>query len=105
MKLDEKLQKKQYDQIWQEYCGFIDLSLSSFMEIQNRLMLEQIDLYSQCELGKRIMKGKKPGSVEAFRKMVPLTTYGDYADLLLPKIESVLPAKPLLWIETTWEGS
>jgi hypothetical protein len=105
MRLDEKLQKKQYDQIWQEYCGFLDLSLPQYMEIQNRLMLEQIELYSNCELGRRIMNGKKPATVDEFRKIVPLTTYEDYADLLLPKVESALPAKPLLWIETTWEGA
>jgi len=105
MNLDQQLKDKQYDQIWQQYCGFLDLTKSQYMEIQNRLMLEQIELYSNCELGKRIMKGKKPASVDEFRNMVPLTTYEDYADLLLPKVESALPAKPLLWIETTWEGA
>jgi hypothetical protein len=107
MNLDEKLQNRQYDQIWQEYCGFLDLNLPQYMEIQNRLMMEQIELYANCELGRRIMKikGEKPRSVDEFRKQVPLTTYEDYADLLLPKVESALPAKPLLWIETTWEGA
>ncbi len=104
MTLDEKLQNKQYDQIWQEYCGFLDLSLPDYMDIQKRLLLEQIELYSNCELGRRIMKGKKPATVDEFRRIVPLTTYEDYADLLLPKVETALPAKPLLWIETTWEG-
>jgi hypothetical protein len=105
MTLDQKLQKKQYDQIWQEYCGFLDLSMSEYMEIQNRLMLEQIELYSNCELGRRIMRGEKPTNVDEFRQVVPLTTYEDYADILLQKVESALPAKPLLWIETTWEGA
>ncbi len=105
MYLDEKLRKKQYEEVWKEYCGFFDLSLSQFMDIQNRLMLEQIELYSKCELGKRILKGKNPKSVEEFRKMVPLTTYEDYAEILLDKIESALPGKPVIWIETTWEGA
>lgn len=105
MILDEKLRKKQYDIIWQEYCGFIDLSLPRYMEIQNRLMLEQLELYANCDLGQHIMKGKKPASVTEFRKLVPLTTYEDYADVLLPKIDSALPSKPLVWIETTWEGA
>jgi GH3 auxin-responsive promoter. len=104
MNLDEKLQNKLYDEIWQEYCGFLDLSLPAYMEIQKRLLVEQLELYSNCELGRRIMKGKKPRNIEEFRNMVPLTNYEDYADLLLPKVESALPAKPLLWIETTWEG-
>lgn len=105
MTLDKKLQKQQYDQIWQEYCGFLDFSLSEYMEIQNRLMLEQLKLYSNCELGRRIMKGKKPTTVDEFRRVVPLTKYEDYADILLSRIESALPSKPLLWIETTWEGA
>ena len=36
--------------------------------------------------------------------MVPLTSYEDYADILLSRVDSALPAKPVLWIETTWEG-
>lgn len=105
MTLDQLLRKKQYGQIWQEYCGFLDFSIVEFMEIQSRLLLEQIDTYSRCELGSRIMKGKKPSSMDEFREMVPLTTYEDYADILLHKVESALPAKPVLWIETTWEGA
>jgi hypothetical protein len=105
MTLDQKLKNKEYDQIWQEYCGFLDLSMNEFMGIQNRLMLEQMELYSNCELGRRIMKGQKPTTVDEYRQMVPLTRYEDYADILLPKVESALPAKPLLWIETTWEGA
>lgn len=104
MNLDQKFKDKQYDQIWQQYCGFLDLTMPQYMEIQYRLLMEQIELYSNCELGRRIMKGKKPNSVDEFRKLVPLTTYDDYADLLIPRVESALPAKPLLWIETTWEG-
>lgn len=104
MTLDQKLRKKKYDYIWQQYCGFLDLSLPEFMEIQNRLMMEQLEMYSNCELGWRIMRGKKPASVEEYRQKVPLTTYSDYADILLPKVESALPTKPVLWIETTWEG-
>lgn len=105
MNLDDKFRKKRYDLIWQEYCGFLDLSLPQFMEIQNRLMLEQLELYSTCELGKHIMKGKSPSSVGEYRKVVPLSNYHAYADYLLNKVETALPAKPLVWIETTWEGA
>ncbi|NLN86571.1 MAG: GH3 auxin-responsive promoter family protein, partial [Syntrophomonadaceae bacterium] len=105
MNLDEKLRKKQYELIWQEYCGFLDLTMPQYMEIQYRLMLEQLELYAQCELGNHIMKGKRPSTIDEFRKIVPLTKYEDYADFLLPKIDSALPAKPLAWIETTWEGA
>ena len=104
MNLEQKIKNKKYDQVWQEYCGFLNFSLKDFMEIQNRLMLEQLQAYSDCELGRHIMKGQKPSSVEEFRDIVPLTQYDDYADILLAKNESALPAKPMRWIKTTREG-
>ena len=104
MNFEEKLMNKQHDRIWAEYCGFLDLDLESYMNIQNRLMTEQISLWSDSELGKSILKGKKPKTIEEFRKMVPLTTYGDYADILLQKKGEMLPDEPLVWIQTTWEG-
>jgi hypothetical protein len=102
--LDQKLRLKKYDQIWQEYCGFLDFSVAEYMEVQNRLMLEQIELYADCELGRRIMNDIKPASIDEYRQVVPLTAYEDYADILLPRVESALPSKPVLWIETTWES-
>ncbi len=104
MTMDQLLKAKRYDEIWQKYCNFLDLSLDQYMEIQNRLLLEQIDLYANSVLGQKIMKGQKPRSVDEFRKMVPLTRYEDYADYLLPKNKDVLPSEPLVWIQTTWEG-
>lgn len=104
MKFEEKLKKKQYDMLWQEYCGFLDLDIDSYMNIQYRLMSEQISLWSECELGKKMLRGKHPNTIEEFRKMVPLTTYGDYADILLQKKGEMLPDYPIIWIQTTWEG-
>ena len=42
--------------------------------------------------------------VEEFRRAVPLTTFEDYADVLLQKRSEMLPAEPVVWIQTTWEG-
>lgn len=98
------LTERRYDEIWQKYCGFLELDVKQFMEIQNRLLMEQIELMSKCNLGRNLMKGIKPMTVDEFREFVPLTTYEDYADTLLAKSEHDLPAKPAFWIETTWEG-
>ena len=66
MSLGEKLRKQQYDAIWKEYCGFLDLTMQDYMKIQNRLMEEQIQLWSDCELGKSILKaGGHPGSTSS----------------------------------------
>jgi len=74
------------------------------MAIQNRLLLEQIELWSSSGLGQSILKGKYPHTIEEFREMVPLTTYEDYAPTLLSKQISALPCDPVLWVQTSWEG-
>jgi hypothetical protein len=99
-RVEELLKSGRNDDLWQLCCGFIDLTLDQFMNIQNNLMLEQIELLSQCELGKRLFGGAKPETVEEFRRRVPLTTYIDYCPDLLEKREDVLPAKPVHWIQT-----
>ena len=104
MNFDQMLRTKTHEEIWQRYCNFLDMNLDQFMEIQNQLLMEQIDLYANCELGQSIMKGQKPRNPDEFRRIVPLTDYEDYADYLLPKNAKVLPADPVVWIQTTWEG-
>lgn len=102
--MQEKLERQEYDEVWSQYCGFLDLSMEEYMAIQRRLMEEQIQLWSASILGQSILKGKKPASIEEFRRMVPLTSYEDYADVLLRKEAGVLPDNPVIWIQTTWEG-
>lgn len=103
--LEEMLRQEEYEKIWDRYCGFLDLNLREFMHIQERLLMEQIELLSRCKLGQKMMgRGVKPATVEEFRQRVPLTTYENYADILLKKNEEALPAKPMYWIKTTWKG-
>jgi len=97
----ELLRQGKTREIWQKYCGFIDLSIDEFMKIQERLLMEQIDLLSKCELGRKIMGDKTPQSVKEFRENVPLTTYDDYAPYLSKKREDVLPEKPYIWCHTS----
>jgi len=88
-------------ELWQMCCGFIDLSLDQFMGIQKRLLLEQIELLKSCELGRKVMGGAMPETVEEFREQVPLTTYGDYLPELADKREDVLPARVARWVRTS----
>jgi len=62
------------DEVWKKYCGFLDLSLKEFMEIQERLLVEQIDLLGRCDLGRKFLRSSAT-SVDEFREVVPLTTY------------------------------
>ncbi len=99
--LSELFKQGNHDELWQRCCGFIDLSLEDFMGIQRRLLLEQLELLKRCELGRYIMNGANPHTVEEYRERVPLTTYDDYAPYLLEKKDDALPMKPALWQYTS----
>lgn len=104
MRFEEKLKRTSREQLWREYCGFLDMSLSEYMYTQRRLMEEQLHLWAESALGRRLLDGKTPGSIEELRQQLPLTTYDDYADILLAKRGDMLCAEPAVWIQTTWEG-
>jgi len=97
----ELLQQGRTEELWQMSCGFLSLTLEQFMAIQNRLLLEQIRLLNQCTLGRKIMRGAKPQTIEEFREQVPLTTYADYCPELIEKREAPLPAEPAFWVHTS----
>src|SRR5699024_10144702 len=85
MRFQEKLSEYSKEEIWNEYCGFLDLDIEEYMTIQKRLLMEQMRLWGESVLGKSILKGPIPTTLEEFREYVPLTTYEDYASLLLGK--------------------
>jgi hypothetical protein len=89
------------DEIWTKYCGFLDLSIDEFMEIQERLLLEQIDLLGNSMMGRMLMGDVIPRSIQEFREVVPLTTYKDYLGYIDQKREDVLPRKPYMWSHTS----
>jgi len=94
------LREGRKEELWQMCCGFLDLNLEEFMAIQKRLLLEEIKLLKNSELGRRVMRGAMPETVEEFREQVPLTTYSDYLPDLVEKKEDVLPTKPAMWVHT-----
>lgn len=95
------LEQDRKDELWEMCCGFIDLPLEEFMKIQKRLLLEQIELLKNSELGRKVMRHAMPNSIDDFRRTVPLTTYADYCPELPQKQEKALPAKPIHWIRTS----
>ncbi len=86
---------------WQKYCGFFDLSLSEFMDIQRNLLREEIELIAPTPIGKTFFKGSVPASIDEFRSQIPLTAYKDYARWFDERREDVLAEKPIVWICTT----
>ena len=97
----ELLKRGQKDEVWKRYCGFLDLSLTEFMDVQRRLLMEQIKLLSECELGRKLLGDEEPSSPEEFRQAVPLTTFADYVPYLADKREDGLPSKPVFWARTS----
>ncbi len=104
MRFEEKLKHYSQEEIWAEYCGFLELDISSYMRIQTRLMEEQIEAFRDSQLGKSLLGGYNPQSIKEFREEFPLTTYQDYAETLLLKKNEMLPGDAVLWLQTTWEG-
>ncbi len=100
-KIRELIRQGRREELWQMCCGFLDLSLEQFMSIQKRLLLEQIELLKNCELGRKLMRGAMPETVEEFREQIPLTTYADYCPELPEMTEDVLPAKTGHWVRTS----
>ena len=44
LKREPIFQSGDADKIWQKFCGFIDLSVDEFMDIQKGLLEEQLEL-------------------------------------------------------------
>ncbi len=97
----ELLRQGRHDLIWEKYCGYLDLSLDEFMEIQRRLLLEQAAFLQDSKLGQHFFKNRAIKSVEDFRKVVPLTTYEDYIPFLMDKDASNLPKGKYYWARTS----
>jgi hypothetical protein len=58
------------DDLWKKHCGYLSLSRKEFSEIQTRLLLEQISLLGSSKIGRALMGGKVPASVEIGRAHV-----------------------------------
>jgi hypothetical protein len=99
------LEEGRRDELWTKHCGFFTLSPDDFMDVQKRLLLEQISLLGKSQIGKQLFGNKIPASIEEFRQEVPLTTYVDYEAYFDQQIEEVLPEKPFVWARTSGRTS
>ena len=48
----EMIKKGEKEKIWAKYCGYLDLSIKEYMQIQERLLIEQFITLKDCNLGK-----------------------------------------------------
>ena len=97
----ELLRRGRRQDVWTKYCGFLDLEMAGFMEIQERLLMEQMALLGRCEIGRRFLGAVAPTGIDEFRERTPITTYQDYEPYLGNRREDVLPEEPYLWAHTS----
>jgi hypothetical protein len=88
-------------EIWTKHCGHLDLNIDEFMEIQERLLFEQIEYLKNSVIGKALLGEKIPTTIEEFCNHVPLTTYKDYDPFLREQNSEVLPFEPFGWARTS----
>jgi len=101
---DRYFQTLSEEELWQRYCGFLDLSITEFMNIQKVLLADEIERVAESTLGKKIMGTNKPKNLEEFRSIVPLTNYDAYEPYLSERREEVLAIKPHLWCHSSGRG-
>ena len=99
------LEEGRRDELWMKHCGFFTLTTDEFMHVQKRLLLEQINLLGNSQIGKQLFGNNIPTTVEEFRRDVPLTTYSNYEEYFEKKNEDVLPVKPFVWARTSGRTS
>jgi len=92
------------EELWQRYCGFLDLSPGQFLDIQRSLLEEHLALVAKSPLGRRILGNDPPRTLEEFRASVPLTVYDDYEPELSERDEGSLAAAPALWCHSSGRG-
>lgn len=99
------LEEGRRDELWTKHCGYFSLKPDEYMDVQKRLLLEQIQLLQNSVIGKKFLGETPPRSVDEFRECAPLTTYADYEEYFDRQDEDVLPAKPFLWARTSGRTS
>jgi hypothetical protein len=75
--------------------------MNEFMEIQNKLLMEQVAFIKDSKVGKSFLGNNRITSPDDFRRVVPLTTYEDYVPLLMERDEKNLPKGKYMWARTS----
>ena len=93
------------DVAWERYCGFLDLSVQGFMDVQQQRLLDALPKLAKSDLVKRLAGNRLPSTMEKFRSAVPLTTYDDYLPFFNRQRTRALPEEPVFWAKTSRRNS
>ena len=88
------------DTAWRRFCGFLEFSRDAALDVQRRLLRDQIRLVKDSPVGQRFLSAMQHDTVDEFRSRVPLTTYSDYADLLQPDAPARMSSSGYMWTYT-----
>ena len=88
--------------MWREYCAVVQLPMNVFLEIQNTLLTEQLDLMSKNDWFRPFAGGRIPKTIEEYRRSVPLRTWRDYLPVLDPESVNGLADDLHCWVHTSW---
>jgi len=85
---------------WRRFCGFLEFSRDAVLDVQRRLLRDQIRLVKDSPVGQRFLSAMQQDTVDEFRRSVPLTTYADYEALLQPGAPDRISSNRYMWTYT-----
>jgi len=85
---------------WRRFCGFLEFSTDAALDIQRRLLRDQIRMVADTPTGQRFMSAMRDDTIDEFRRKVPVTTYADYADLFQPGSQMRTAPNGYIWTYT-----
>ncbi len=88
--------------MWREYCGVVQLPMQQFLDIQNTLLSEQLELLAKSHSYSPFLAGRLPKSTEEFRRAVPLHRWQDYAALMHSESQNGSKSEVHCWVHTSW---
>ncbi len=93
------------ERAWRKFCGFLDLTPAGFMEVQRQRLLDALPALAVSALGRGLMGGQTPRTVEQFRADVRLTDYESYIPVFDSGRAAELPEAPVFWARTSRRNS
>ncbi len=93
------------ERAWRKFCGFLDLTPAGFMEVQRQRLLDALPTLAGSALGRGLMGGQIPRTVEQFRDNVRLTDYESYIPVFDSGRAAELPEVPVFWARTSRRNS
>ncbi len=87
--------------MWREHCAVVQLPMRQFLDIQNSLLFEQLELVAESSWLSAFPKAR-PKSIEEFRRVAPLSRWQDYTALSQHHSPNGRVGDLHCWVQTSW---